>query len=52
MALSIDRYQKTANVLLLIGKFVVLVIELGRAMRTFVFKTFWWEIRFLGKIEV
>jgi len=28
------------------------VIELGRAMRTFAFKTFWWEIRFLGKIEV
>jgi hypothetical protein len=31
---------------------VVLVIELGRAMRTFSFKTFWWEIRLLGKIEV
>jgi hypothetical protein len=29
-----------------------LVIELGRAMRTFAFKTFWWEIRLLGKIEV
>jgi hypothetical protein len=52
IALSIDRYQKTANVLLLIRKFVVMVIEVGRAMRTFAFKTFGWEIRLLGKIEV
>jgi hypothetical protein len=52
MVLSIDRYQKIANVLFFIRKFVHLVIELGRAMGTFPFKTFWWEIRLLGKIEV
>ena len=29
-----------------------LVIKLGRAMRTFAFKTFWWKIGLLRNIEV
>ena len=31
---------------------MLLVIELGRAMRAFPFKTLWWKIGLVGKVEV